>query len=56
MISYQKLGSITYHNLSKDMISYDTRVAVFPKNVLFFHFFFFSFSLMVSYHKLGTIT
>ena len=34
MISYHKLGTLTYHSLSKVMISYDGRVAVLP-NVFF---------------------
>ena len=32
MISYHKLGTITYHNLSNVMISHDKRVAVFPNS------------------------
>ena len=44
--SFHKLGTITYHNLSKVMKSYDKRVAVFPIFFFFpfFFFFFFFFS------------
>ena len=48
MISYHKLDTITYHNFSKVMTSYDERVAGFPNFSLFFFFcFLFCFSFLL---------
>ena len=41
MISFHKLGTSTYHTLSKVVTSYDKRVAVLPNSFFFFFFFFF---------------
>ena len=47
MISCHKLGTTTYHNVSKVMISYNKRVAVFPICFFFLFLFFVSFFLCV---------
>ena len=47
MISYLKLGTLTYHTLSKVMISCDKRVAVLPIS------FFFFFLLLLALPSLG---
>ena len=54
MISYHKLGTLTYHTLSKVMISYDKRVAVLPNSFFLFFFFFFLLGLALpSFSEVG---
>ena len=47
MIGYHKLGTITYHNFSKVMISYDKFEGVFSE--LNFAFYIFYFRKMKKY-------
>ena len=52
MISYLKSGTITYHNLSKLVIRYHKRVAVYTQKYFFPFFSFVSFILLSLFSSL----